>query len=314
MDLQLFVTLSPSMPHFLRFVRDNRIAGIRINSAMMYANEIEGEMKIVEAVRGWSVPLYFDVKARQLRITKVTATDDHLEVRINHPIEVELPTPVLFKAGEDSALLVDIKERDCLVFAHGGPYYNVKEGESIHIRHPSLKMFGGTFPEYELEKIARVRPYFNRWVISYVEGWNDLKAFRDIIPSDPVGLKIENKRGLSFVKDDWFTAVPDGLWSNTFLIAAQGDLYVECDKPHEMLGALKMIAAKDTLAWAGSRMLLSCVNQAVPSAADFAQLAWLYDCGYRKFLLCDDLCIDGDRLTRAINVFEAFRNYYPGIA
>jgi len=304
-DLQLFVTLSPSMPHFLRFSRDERIAGIRINSAMMYADEVEGEMKIVQAVREWSRPLFFDVKARQLRITKVNPVADHLEVRINHPIEVETPTPVLFKAGEDSALLVDVLDKDYLVFRKG-PYYNVKEGESIHIRHPSLKILGGTFPEYELEKIDRVKPFFNRWVISYVEGWDDVQALRDIIGPEPaLGLKIENKRGLDFVANQWKSC------ENTFLIGAQGDLYVECDKPHEMLGAVRMIAKKDPTAWIGSRMLLSCVEQEVPSAADFAQLAWLYDQGYRKFLLCDDLCIQGDRLNRALNVFEAFRQYYP---
>jgi len=302
-DLQLFITLSPSMPHFLRFVRDHRIAGIRINSAMMYASEIEGEMKTVQSVGDGAVPLYFDVKARQLRIIGKHPSSDHLEIKINHPIEVDLPTPVIFKAGEDSALLVDVIEGTHLVF-RGGPYYNVKEGESIHIRHPSLKMFDGTFPDYELDKIARVKPFFKRWCMSYVEGQDDVDTFREIIGPEPeLGLKIENKRGLKFAAD-WKPC------PNTFLVVAQGDLYVECDKPHEMLGAVRMIAEKDKAAWVGSRMLLSCVEQEVPSAADFAQLAWLYDIGYRKMLLCDDLCIDGDRLSRALDVFEAFRSYY----
>ena len=144
--LELFVTLSPSMPHFTRFVRDVRIAGIRINSAMMYAHEVDDEMKIVQAVRGHSVPLFFDVKARQMRITEVHPFPDHLEITINHPIDVELPTPVLFQAGEDSALLVKIIDQRRLVFAPGRPKWMVREGASLHIRHPSFKMYGGTFP------------------------------------------------------------------------------------------------------------------------------------------------------------------------
>jgi hypothetical protein len=306
--IQLFVTLSPSLPHFKRFVGDPRITGTRINSAMMYADEIDSELEIAQHARTYNRcnTLFFDVKARQLRITAINATDDHLEVTINHAIEVATPTVVLFKAGEDVATLARLVDHNHLIFENG-PYYNVKVGESIHIRHPSLQILDETFPAYEVKKIHKVRPYFNHWVMSYVEGWDDVKAFRDIIGDDILGLKIENKRGIEFVQKEWHKC------PNTFLIAAQGDMYVECDRPHEMLGAVKLIIDKDPEAWVGSRMLLSCINQDVPSASDFEQIAWLYDIGYRKMLLCDDLCITEEWLAHALNVFESFNKYYPNL-
>ena len=43
-----------------------------------------------------------------------------------------------------------------------------------------------------------------------------------------------------------------------------------------------------------------------------SQLAWLYDIGYRNFMLCDELCLRGDLLGTAVNVFSAFSSSYAG--
>ena len=94
------------------------------------------------------------------------------------------------------------------------------------------------------------------------------------------------------------------------LMAARGDLYVEVDKPHEILDAVKLIVDKDPDAMAGSRILLSLVDKPVPSCADLSELAWLYDIGYRRMLLCDELCLKDQFLSSAVNVFEAFKKSY----
>ncbi|MFZ8393416.1 hypothetical protein ACO1MB_14335, partial [Staphylococcus aureus] len=60
------------------------------------------------------------------------ATPDHLEFKINHPIRVETPCTVLFKAGADGCELAKVVDGNHLICT-GGPYYNIKPGESIHI-------------------------------------------------------------------------------------------------------------------------------------------------------------------------------------
>lgn len=149
--VELHVTLWPTFPHFSKFAKDPTIQGIRLNSAMMAASEIDDNF--AEAIKGATVPLWFDIKGMQLRISEVVCgTDcDHLEFKLNRPIDCKTPCPVWFKGGEDAALLLEIKDGNHLIF-EGGPRYEVRVGESIHIRERNLKVFGPPLLDYELEK------------------------------------------------------------------------------------------------------------------------------------------------------------------
>jgi len=300
---ELYVTLWPTFPHFRRFAVDYRLAGIRLNSAMIHTHELDNELEIAKTVDD-AVPLFFDIKGKQLRVTEVMPYNDHLELTLNHPISVQTPVPVLFKGGEDYALCLEVVDGNHLVF-DGGPGYNVYEGESIHIRHPSLDVGGPVLLDYEIEKVAKAKDAgFSRWCLSYVEKAADIDEFREHIGDDLVVAKIENKKGLEYVANK-FTKEP-----NLVLMAACGDLYVEIDKPHHIMAALKLISSKDPEAFAGSRMLLSLVQKPVPKCADLLQLAWLYDIGFRRMMLCDEICLKEELLASAVNVFEAFRGAY----
>ena len=310
--IKLLVTLSPSMPHFHRFSTDKRIDGIRINSAMMELDELDNEFKAV-ASSNHTVPLWYDIKGRQLRIREVHPNGDHVELVMNHRIEVQTPTVVLFKGGEDSAILEGFREKDGrqqLVFKPGAPKFNLKSGESICIRDKSFRIKGSTFPDYEIEKIKRVvkSGLFAKYVLSYVESNQDIEQFRQFVgPDAEIMAKIENPRGLNYVMQE-FKPEP-----NLSLMAARGDLYIEVQRPHDILAAQRVIIRADPHACVGSRILLSCVNKAVPDAVDFSELAWLYDIGYRSMMLCDDLCIKEDRLSRAVNAFHEFRSIYAKV-
>ncbi len=303
--LQLMVTLWPSFPHFPRFAHDTRLSGIRLNSAMMSVSELDQELELVRKLED-PVPLYFDVKGRQLRVTDVHLNPDYLDLEVNHPIKVKTPTTVLFKAGADEALLREVRDRGRRLIFHGGPKYIVRPGESLHIRHPSLQVGGPLFTDQEIEKIEKVKNAgFTRYFLSYVEASEDVEEFRDLVGRDAeVMLKVENKKGLRFVFEQ-FKKV-----SGISLVAARGDLYVELDRPHEILPALRLIIEKDPEACVGSRMLLSVIDEPVPSCADFVELAWLYDIGYRRMLLCDELCLKEELLATAINAFMTFRDTY----
>ena len=313
-NINLSVTLWPSFPHFNQFAYDSRISSIRLNSAMMNMVELDQELDRISKMH-IETPLYYDIKGRQLRVTEFIPNDNYLDIRINHPIEVDTPTMVLFKAGADSALLQEVSEGGRRLKFLGGPAYLVKDGESLHIRDKSLRVNGPQFTPVELEKIAKVKDAgFKHWFLSYVESQTDVDEFRKLVGQDAiVNLKIENLPGLEYVKNT-FVKTP-----NTNLCAARGDMYVEVERPHDILAAVKLIIDKDPDAICGSRLLLSVIHEPVPSCADFHELAWLTDIGYKNMMLCDELCLPakpplapGDLLNRAVNVFESFKETYEG--
>jgi pyruvate kinase len=315
--VNLQVTLWPAFPHFRRFAHDNRVQGIRLNSAMMEASEIDG--KFMMAAKASEVPLWFDVKGMQMRIREVIPSNDHLEFVLNRPVKVKTPCTVWFKGGEDRGRVREIVNGTRFIF-DGGPEFNVKAGESIHILEDDLEVGGDTFLPYEIEKIEKVKAAgIKRWYLSYVYAQRHVDEFRELIGDDAeLYLKIENVAGLKYVADE-YKPMP-----KTNLVMARGDMFVEIPRPHEILKASKFLIEKDPDAVVGSRMLLSLVEKPdertgkkkylpVPSAADLSELAWLHDIGFKNFLLCDELCLKEHMLAAAVNVFDAFRTDYCGL-
>jgi len=306
-DLKLFVTLWPSFPHFNDFSKDNRLSGIRLNSAMVNGPELEKEFNIAKN-SGASVPLFFDIKGRQLRVEE-DPPSDKLELVLNHPISVKTPCPVLFKAGEDDALLVDIKDNGHrLIFAPrpGHPKFAIRKGESIHIREPDLRVSGPTFTNIEKKKIEMARKFgFTKFFLSYVQTQKDVDEFRELVGRDSeVYLKIEDIKGLKYVETEF--KKEDGL----SLCAAMGDLYVEVEQPHNILEAVRTIIKNDPEAMGASRMMLTIMHQPTTDACDFMQLAWMYDQGFRTLMLCDGLCLKGPLLDQAVGAMDAFKDSY----
>lgn len=253
------------------------------------------------------LPLYYDVKGRQLRVTEVLPNPDYLDIRINHPVEVDTPVVVLLKGGADAALLGEVSEGGLRLTMQANPRYGMKVGESLYFRHPSFRIKPcAQFTELELKKIALVKEAgFARYFLSYVQCERDVDEFRELVGRDSqIFLKIEDNRGLSYVANEFKKE------DNLTLVAARGDLYVEVNQPHDILAAQRLIIEKDPQACAGSRLLLSLVREEVPSCADLSELAWLYDIGYRSMMLCDELCLKGDLLGKAVTAFDAFRTAY----
>jgi len=306
MGLKLAATLLPSFSHFSEYNSDERLSCIRFNSAGARTDEdFSKEISLLEEKRG-SVPVFFDVKGRQLRVTKVYPYPDRLELDLNHPIEVETPVVVLFKAGADGALLKEVTNDGIHLVFDGGPEWMVEPYESLHIRHPSLKVLGPTFLEPEIKRIEKAKEAgFDGYYLSYVETMKDVEELRELVGKDKeIKLKIENQKGLMFLRREFYKQ--DGI----SLVAARGDLYVELDKPHQIMEALRVIIDHDPQAQVGSRIMLSVAQEPVPSCSDFLELAWLYDIGYRDMLLCDEICLKEDLFTVAIEAFDAFRTSY----
>jgi hypothetical protein len=258
-----------------------------------------------------SVPLYFDIKSRQPRIAEATVEDGadgakNLVLRLTHAIAVRTPTPVLFKAGDDGALLTAVEDDGTRLVFDGVPRYRVKPGESLCIREPDLRILDDVITDVEAAKIAKVKEAgVTRWFLSYVEQQYDVDRFLELVGRDAeVFLKIESPRGLEYVAREFRKR------DNLRLVAACGDLFVEIDRPHRMPEALRLIIGKDPEACAASRMMLSLMRDPIPDLADFLQVGWLLDAGYRSLMLCDGLCLEERKLATAISAIDAFRKDY----
>lgn len=308
---ELMVTMCPSFGHFYKFANDQRVDSIRFNSAMITLPELDHDLDLLTKRRP-KAPVYYDVKGRQMRILKVETEDKNLVLTINHPISVNTPTVVLFKAGADVAMLDHIEEcgaNQRLVF-NGGPTYKLVPGESLYIRDSSFKNLRGTtkdnsvFTELEQEKVKRVKAAgINKFFLSYVENQQDVDLFQEMVgPDAEIWLKIESVEGLKYVQNSFKKR------DNLVLVAARGDLFVELDQPHHMIDALKLIINKDPTACVGSRLLLSVINSPVPSCADLLEIAWLHDIGYRRMLLCDEICLKENLLESAVAIFNGIKH------
>ena len=304
-ETDLLVTMCPSFPHFNRFAHDHRVAGIRFNSAMITLDELDQDLARLKKTPT-RTPVYYDVKSRQMRILEVGNKDGNLILEINHPIRVDTPTVVLFKAGADVALLDHIEGYGHRLVFKGGPQFNLIPGESLHIRDKSFRNLRGetkddnVFTELERKKIQKVKEAgFKKYFLSYVEKQSDIDIFQEMVGKDvEIWLKIESIPGMEFVQNSFQKR------DNLVLVAARGDLFVELDMPHHMIQALRLIIQKDPEACVGSRLLLSIVNDPVPSCADLLEIAWLHDVGYRRMMLCDEICLKENLLASAVAAFE----------
>lgn len=298
---KLSVTLWPSFSHFDKFCYDDRLSTIRLNSAMITNPELDKELELVKSF-GPTLPLFFDVKGRQMRVTEVIPDKDNLILTLNHAISVKTPCVVLFKAGADYAFLDHLEDGGRKLVFDGGPKYKVSAGESLHIRDKTLQIHGNIFTNEELLKIEKVKAAgFKKFFLSYVEKQEDVDQFLELVGKDSeIWLKIESIAGMNFVN---FFQKKD----NLVLVAARGDMYVELEQPHDIIPALRLIIDKDPDACVGSRMLLSVIDSAVPSCADLLEIAWLHDLGYHRMMLCDELCLKEPLLSRAVNVFCGIR-------
>lgn len=299
--MNLHITCIPSDPHFAEFCTDPNLAGIRMNGLLFRSCDLAGELSKIP--KGTTVPLWFDAKGRQLRVEEAIYFPDHLELVMNHKITgLSLPHPIIFKAGEDWAMVEKIDGKRLVLRADGYPKYRVKPGDSVHFRDMRMSIEGPLFTDDEKNKIEQaVKAGAKRFYLSYAERPRDVDEFRELIGgSAELILKIESKRGLHLV-----SMLPSPDLKGFRLACARGDLYVEVDQPHEIVAAQRLIIERDPDAMVGSRMLLSLFANNVPSCSDINELALLKHLGYKNFLLCDDLCKKGSALHRAVETFTA---------
>jgi len=176
----------------------------------------------------------------------------------------------------------------------------VGEGEPVNILDPSLRI-EGTLTDGDREYVEAARRLgLHDFMLSFVEGREDVEELLRLDPEANVIAKIESRKGLDFVRGDY-----PALREKVVLMAARDDLFVNLGPAkEEMLEALELLVAADPDAIAASRLLCSLEESGQVAAEDLSDLWLLLKLGYRNFMLSDGLCFREEAFRAAAGVLD----------
>jgi pyruvate kinase len=334
--MRTIFTIPPYAPFIKDLMRNRTVVGARLNTVMPLKGSLEDELTRMKDLV-YPKKLWLDLKCRQVRVTRgyyfnapkdpitfkqggktvvldpsnprvkgsvVTPPWNMIEVDHNMKLDTTKPRHCYFNDGLDSAYVAKIVDGNKLIMLDG-PKKIVGSGESINIMHPSLEI-EGYLTDLDKQYIETAKNIGNHnYMLSYVEKESDITDLLDLDPRANIVAKIESEKGLEFVANHY-----SNYKDNVRLMAARGDLYVEVNRPHKILSALKQIIEADPNAIAASRILGGLRNSAVPSCADICDLGFLTEVGYQTVMVGDDICFDKDAAYSAINIVEAVSNDY----
>jgi len=294
--VRAIVTIPPYATFAEEVARHPVVAGLRLNTVMPIKGEIA---PVLERLSKLGQPLWVDLKGRQLRVVGA-AIPPFTEVKVSHPVRVNVPADAFFDDGREHARVVAV-DGDRLIL-EDGPRRLVGPGESVNIVDPSLEVLG-TLTETDRAYLAAMRALgLKNVMLSFVERAEDISEVEEALPGVLLALKIESPRGLDFART--FGDLRRGEGART-LMAARGDLYVEVVRPHRIIGALRAIIKADPSAIVASRLFGSLARGPVPEASDIGDAAFLMSLGYRVFMLGDEVCLRRDSVMAALNLLEA---------
>lgn len=304
MRVRAIVTIPPYASFTEEVAKHPIVAGLRLNTVM----PIKGEPgPILERLSKFKQPLWVDLKGRQLRVVGA-AIPPFTEVKLSHPIRVNVPADAFFDDGREHARVV-AADGDRLLL-EDGPRRLVGPGESVNIVDSSLEV-EGTLTDTDRAYLAAMRDLgLKNAMLSFVERAEDVAEVEGALPGALVVLKIESQKGLDFARAFGLRRRAGETGKQT-LMAARGDLYVEVVRPHRIISALRAIIEADPGAFVASRLFNSLARGPVPDASDIGDAAFLMSLGYRTFMLGDEVCLQRDSVMAALNLLEAVAAEMP---
>lgn len=272
-----------------QIIEHSAVDAVRFNTGATSAYDpYETIAKIKEATRLAKKPVYIDLKGKQLRVIEWANLPEG-PILLNHQIKVELPARVYFR-GDDQCNLCKVVNGNEL-FVDPLPKAPVGRGQAVNIVAKNLTVVGGlTTLDHEYIKAA-LSEGITRFLLSFVESWDDVKELDDAIAryskgaklEYEIGLKIESLAGVDFVKG----TSKDKFGGKYRLMAARDDLMVQIGLLR-VPDALRAIIKKDPSAICASRLLLGLERGAV-SLADVSDVLYMSELGYENFMLCDGI-------------------------
>jgi len=303
---EVYLTLEAGRHFSRQILQSPLIKGIRWNTGAptsdMKIRVLKDFLNNIYPIKGW-----IDLKTRELRIiNEATIPYEYLE--LNHEIEVETPTAMYFNEGKKVVIVKDVFDGNKLIVKlpnnfTGKETIRFGEGASINIPDDSLKIkryLTQTDKQY-IEAAKHIG--LHNYLLSFVESKEDIKELMRLDPDAKIIAKIESRKGLNFVTNEY-----EQVKNNVRLLVARADLYIELNRPHEILEAIRLIIKQDPTAIAASRLLESFLDlKSIPLCSDFTDLGFLLEIGYKAFLLGDDLCKNEESLLSALGVLDLMR-------
>ena len=275
------------------------VSGIRLNTVMPIKGSLEDMLKkLDDKAKFRGKDLWVDLKCRQLRI-KNYGVPPFTSIDLTHNISVNTPTKAYFCDGKESATVLEVDGNRLIM--QEGPRKVVGPGESVNIPDPTLKV-EGYFTDTDKKYInAGNKVGLRHYMLSFVEGQNDIDLFKKYCPDAEVAAKIESRKGINYV----------GEWKkDSRLMAARGDLFVELKMPHYVVMAVEGIVKTDPDAIAASRIFNSLTYSLEPSCEDIGDVDNLMRMGYKTLMLGDDICMHRDSLLSGLNLLEVMAKRY----
>lgn len=317
MSIQTIVTIPPYAPFIREVVKHTSVSGLRLNTVMPVkgSEPLEDMLKRLnnETKNAGDKELWIDLKCRQLRV-KEYWVPPYTEIKISHRIKVETPVTAYFSDGNEHATVVEV-DGDRLIMLEG-PKRVVGPGESINIIHPSLSIEGFLTDTDKRYIEAACKVGIHNYMLSFTEEQDDIEALYSLDAEAKAVAKIESKKGMNYVKNEWGKdnlVKPNAIATTSKLVrlmAARGDLYVELEKPHEIIDAVETIIKTDQNAIVASRIFNSFSHSLEPTCNDIGDVDNLLRMGYKTFMLGDDICMRRESVMSALNLFSAMAERY----
>ena len=296
--LSLIATI-PSIANYrevLKVVACPSISEVRFNTGSRSPYPpIETVKLLKELAEKEKKKLWIDIKGRQLR---VDAWADPLYecVELNHSIKADYPAKMAFRNGTASFISsIDGNK----VFLMKPPREALGKGQSVNIIGSAPTILDGYLTKQDVMYLEACKELgIKNIMASFVEQEEDIDDIKKVAGSDAnICAKIESQKGLGFIVSH----------SMINLMAARDDLYIELEaNPNMMFAALKTIVTYDPNAICASRIFTSLERRETPEFSDYEDLEMMYQMGYRKFMLCDNVC--NYAFDNAIKAWEAFLN------
>lgn len=292
----ILIATCPSLNNHdkVRAVFENpNIHEVRFNTGVHSFMSIQDTVKYFKDLSSkYSKKVWIDIKGRQLRIIK-WADPLYSCIELNHNIEVEYPAKIFFRNG-DCVNITHIEGNKVLVDPL--PKQALGAGQSVNIIAKNIAIDGYLTDTDKHYLQACRQEGLNDIMASFVESFDDLSQILRIVPNANIVSKIESLKGIEFVSENIISG----------LMAARDDLFIESGQNYSMLNLLKIIIERDPQAICASKIFTSLEKRDNVDFADYADLHLMYSLGYRRFMLCDNVC--NYSLKKAIDAWEGFIN------
>lgn len=270
------------------------VAEVRFNTGVQTPTTAKENIEFLsELSKRYGKKVWIDIKGRQLRVAK-WADPQYSCIELNHKVDISYPAVIHFRNG-DTVNITHVVDGD-KIFVSPLPREALGAGQSVNIIADKVEV-NGYLTLKDIEYLKACNEFKMKNIMaSFVEKFNDVGHILFWVPDAEIISKIESLRGLELI---------DFVKPST-LMAARDDLFLQTGQNGSMFNHLKKIIEADSEAICASKIFSSLEKRYSVDFADYADLELMYSIGYRKFMLCDNIC--NYRFKQAIEAWEEFKN------